>query len=69
MGGRGDVPVGTVTHHAMMGGATLYCDGTIFAIVADDLLWFKADAVSDAEWDAAGADASPSRRVRGGWGR
>lgn len=46
-------PLGTFTRRAMMGGATLYLDGTIFAIVADDLLWFKADATSDAEWDAA----------------
>lgn len=46
-------PVGTVTRRAMMGGATLYLDGIIFAIVADDLLWFKADADSDAAWDAA----------------
>ena len=48
-------PIGTVTSRRMMGGATLYLDGTIFAIVGDDALWFKADAVSDAEWDAAGA--------------
>lgn len=48
-------PVGTVTKRAMMGGATLYCDGIIFAIVGFDALWFKADAVSDAEWDAAQA--------------
>ena len=47
-------PVGGVTKRAMMGGATLYCDGTIFAIVALDALWFKADATSDAAWDAAG---------------
>jgi DNA transformation protein len=47
-------PLGTLTRRAMMGGATLYCDGTVFAIVADDLLWFKADAVSDAQWDKAG---------------
>ena len=47
-------PVGTVTRRAMMGGATLYCEGTIFAIISMDALWFKADAVSDAEWDAAG---------------
>lgn len=47
-------PVGTVTKRAMMGGATLYLDGTIFAIVDDDLLWFKADATSDAVWDDAG---------------
>ena len=49
-------PVGTVTRWAMMGGATLYCDGTVFAILADGLLWLKADAASDAAWDAAGCD-------------
>ena len=48
-------PVGSVTHRPMMGGATLYCDGTVFAIVAGDALWFKADTLSDAEWDAVGA--------------
>lgn len=47
-------PLGTVSRRSMMGGATLYCDGTIFAIVADDLLWFKADSASDGAWDAAG---------------
>jgi DNA transformation protein and related proteins len=46
-------PIGTVTRRAMMGGATLYCDGIVFAIVALDALWFKADAESDARWDAA----------------
>ena len=46
-------PVGPVTKRAMMGGATLYCGGTIFAIVADDLLWFKSDAETDAIWDSA----------------
>lgn len=49
-------PVGTVTSRAMMGGATLYCSGTIFAIVLRDSLWFKADPASDAEWDAAGCE-------------
>lgn len=47
-------PVGTMTLRRMMGGATLYCDGTIFAIVDDDQLWFKADGQSDAIWDEAG---------------
>lgn len=48
-------PVGSVTKRRMMGGATLYCDGTIFAIVAGEGgLWFKADAESDAIWDDAG---------------
>jgi DNA transformation protein and related proteins len=47
-------PVGAVTWRNMMGGATLYCDGTVFAIIANDALWFKADKASDAIWDAAG---------------
>lgn len=47
---------GIVTHRKMMGGATLYLDGTVFAIAARDALWFKADKTSDAEWDAAGAE-------------
>jgi DNA transformation protein len=49
-------PVGRVTKRAMMGGATLYCDGTVFAIIALDMLWFKADEISDPEWDAAGCE-------------
>ncbi len=49
-------PMGTMTRRAMMGGRTLYLDGTIFAIVAHGELWFKADAESDARWDAVGAD-------------
>lgn len=49
-------PVGRVTMRKMMGGATLYCDGTIFAISDDGELWFKSDKVSDVQWDAAGAE-------------
>lgn len=48
-------PLGAVTMRKMMGGATLYLDGTVFAILYDDAIWFKADKESDAEWDAAGA--------------
>jgi DNA transformation protein and related proteins len=49
--------LGRVTTRAMMGGATLYCDRTIFAIITGDGgLWFKADAVSDAVWDEAGCE-------------
>lgn len=47
---------GVVTWRRMMGGATLYLDGTIFAIVGEGALWFKADATSDAEWDALAAE-------------
>jgi DNA transformation protein and related proteins len=46
-------PMGRVTKRAMMGGATLYLDGTVFAVYADDALWFKADKESDRIWDAA----------------
>ena len=49
-------PLGRVTKRPMMGGATLYLDGTVFAILADGDLWFKADKLSDADWDAAGAE-------------
>ena len=48
-------PMGAMTMRRMMGGATLYLDGTIFAIVHDDQLWLKADADSNAQWDAIGA--------------
>ncbi|MGJ3628944.1 TfoX/Sxy family protein [Sphingomonas sp. MMS24-JH45] len=48
-------PLGHVTHRRMMGGATLYLDHIVFAIVdGDGSLWFKGDATSDAAWDAAG---------------
>jgi DNA transformation protein len=48
-------PLGAVTRRAMMGGATLYLDGTVFAIMDDGELYFKADALTDAVWDEAGA--------------
>jgi DNA transformation protein and related proteins len=49
-------PMGSVSKRAMMGGATFYLDGTVFAIIAMDALWFKADKVSDAIWDAEGCE-------------
>lgn len=49
-------PLGSVSMRKMMGGATLYLDGTIFAIVAGGELWFKADAETDAVWDAEGCE-------------
>ena len=61
-------PMGMVTHRAMMGGATLYCGGTVFAIVDDDALWFKADKISDGDWDAAGCARFTYPRGDGGVG-
>jgi DNA transformation protein len=49
-------PLGRVTMRRMMGGATLYLDGVIFAILDEGELWFKADAESDSVWDATGCE-------------
>jgi DNA transformation protein len=46
-------PLGTVTMRKMMGGGTLYLDGTIFAILDEDEIWFKADDETNAAWDEA----------------
>jgi DNA transformation protein len=45
-------PLGSVTMRRMMGGATLYLDGIIFAIMVDGELWLKSDAEADPIWDA-----------------
>jgi DNA transformation protein and related proteins len=49
-------PLGRVSMRKMMGGATLYLDGTIFAILDDDEIWFKADDESNAVWDEEGCE-------------
>ncbi|MET0364328.1 MAG: TfoX/Sxy family protein [Sphingobium sp.] len=60
---------GGVWWRRLWGGPTLYLDGTIFALIADDQLWFKADATSDATWDAAGCPAFTYAFVNGREGR
>ena len=49
-------PLGNVTLRKMMGGATLYLDGIVFAIMVDGEIWIKADAETDAIWDAEGCE-------------
>ena len=49
-------PLGPVRLRKMMGGATLYLDGTVFAIMDEGELWFKADAETNAIWDAEGCE-------------
>ena len=49
-------PLGTVTMRKMMGAATLYLDGAVFAICDEGELWFKSDAEADAAWDAEGCE-------------
>lgn len=49
-------PLGPVTMRKMMGGATLYIDGIIFAILHEEEIWFKADAETNAVWDTEGCE-------------
>ena len=36
-------PLGTITSRGMFGGHCLYCDGVVFALVADNALYLKVD--------------------------
>ena len=62
--------LGRVTMRRMMGGAALYLDGILFALIFDDELWFKADAETAAVWDAEGCGrftyAMKTRRIESG---
>jgi len=49
-------PLGAVSMRKMMGAATLYLDGVIFAVLDEEELWFKADADSASVWDEAGCE-------------
>jgi DNA transformation protein len=39
----------------MFGGYGLYCDGTMFALIADDVLYLKVDETNRSELERAGA--------------
>ena len=47
-------PMGRVTKRHMMGVVTLYLDGTIFAVLREDEIGFKADAETNDIWDREG---------------
>ena len=47
-------PVGSVSARRMFGAAGIYCDGIMFALADDDVLFFKADQVSKARYEAEG---------------
>ncbi|RYE01987.1 MAG: TfoX family protein [Sphingomonadales bacterium] len=49
-------PMGSVSMRHMMGCAMLYLDGTVFGLVDESDIWFKADAISNAVWDEAGCE-------------
>jgi DNA transformation protein len=45
---------GNVTGRSMFGGYALYLDGAIFALIDDDVLYFKVDDGNRGEYEAAG---------------
>ncbi len=49
-------PLGSVTMRKMMGGATLYLNGIIFAILEGADIWFKADDETSSIWDREGCE-------------
>ena len=47
--------VGRVVARRMFGGCGLYCDGTMFALIADDVLYLKVDEANRSEFERTGA--------------
>jgi DNA transformation protein len=47
---------GTITARRMFGGAGLYLKGLFFALIADDVLYFKVDDSNRADYVAAGSE-------------
>jgi DNA transformation protein len=46
--------MGPVQSRRMFGGAGLYFDGLFFALIADDILYFKVDDSNRPDYEAAG---------------
>lgn len=62
-------PIGPVQVRRMFGGAGLYLDDTIFAILADDVLYFKVNEANEADFIAEGMAVfdpfgDPKRQIR-----
>lgn len=49
--------LGPVTARRLFGGAGIYLDGVMFALVADDTLYFKADDTTRPDFEAEGMAA------------
>ena len=50
-------PLGTIVARRMFSGWGIYCDGAIFAIVAKDVIYLKADDAMRADFEALGIPA------------
>ena len=49
--------LGPVQSRRMFGGAGLYCEGLFFAVVADDVLYFKVDDSNRKDYEDEGMEA------------
>lgn len=47
-------PLGRITIRRMFGGAGVYCDGVIVALIADDALYLKVDDANRPDFEAEG---------------
>jgi DNA transformation protein len=59
-------PLGPITVRRMFGGAGIYCEGSMFALVADDTLYLKADERSKAMFVAEGMGPFTYDTAKGG---
>lgn len=50
-------PLGRIDSRYMFGGWCLYCDGVVFALIADGALFLKADSQNMPEFEAQGLTA------------
>ncbi len=41
-----------ITHRKMFGGIGIYCDGTFFAVIDDDHLYFKVDDINRSAYES-----------------
>jgi|SRR5271163_1885223 len=48
--------LGEITTRRLFGGNSLYCNGTLFAVVGDDTLYLKADDHNRPEFEAKSLD-------------
>jgi DNA transformation protein len=47
-------PLGEITSRSMMGGCVLYCDGAVFALLAESALFLKVDDATRPRFQALG---------------
>ena len=50
-------PLGRIDSRYMFGGWCLYCDGAVFALIADGALYLKGDSHNIPEFEARGLEA------------